>query len=138
MTRTTALLNKELRYNILLLKKLKDKITEAEYATQKKVIDEEPLPVAKKQSKKTRQRSTRVEAYQMPLNTLQGALDNFLNFPKLIVRRDGKVMVRTSKKKIERGEVQLNGFIETDPGAKIRKWDLIHWAYKERCFTWQG
>lgn len=81
-----------------------------------------------------------LEEVRMPLTTLQGALDNLLGYPKLILRKDGRHCWRTSRGMIEKGDVCVNGFRIRDVCHPMHEWDSIKFAYgrQNHFFTWKG
>ena len=60
--------------------------------------------------------------------TLQGVLDQFHNYPQVILKKHGKDMVRTCKKMILRGDVQVSGFTQDDPSYEVVPGDFVRFG----------
>ena len=68
------------------------------------------------------------------MRTLQGVIDNFMGYPKLIYRRNGKVAIRNSKTMIEKGQVLLNEITCFDIEKQVLNGDYIRWGFKHRRY----
>lgn len=77
-----------------------------------------------------------IDEVRMPLNTLQGALDNVFSYPQLIVRKDGTHSFRTSASMIMKGDV-VNGRHVRDPGFVMHEWDTVRFGPRQHILTWK-
>ena len=59
------------------------------------------------------------------MKTLLQSLNTYHNYPRVIHRRDGKVIVKTCETMIEKGQVKLNGFDCTNPETIVREGDSV-------------
>lgn len=66
--------------------------------------------------------------YRAREGTLQYALDNFLGFPQIIKKGMGKVMVRSSKKMIENGFVNVEDETITDTEHPVQSGQYIRFG----------
>lgn len=62
------------------------------------------------------------------IKTLQSSLDNFLNYPHIIQRRDGRFIVKTSENMILKGQVTVNGITCTDTEREVKAGDYVRFG----------
>jgi len=68
------------------------------------------------------------------MRTLQCVIDNYMGYPKLIYRRNGKVAIRNSKSMIEKGQVLLNERVCSETEKIVVTGDYIRWGFKHRRY----